>query len=140
MNTKNFMSESEIQEEWPWFIREEYVRDKNQRRPSDKNYDPTSLYIPPNEWEKMSGVMQQYWQIKSVHFEKILFFKLGKFYEIFYDDAIICHKLLDLAWMCNNFKKKQKLHVGFPEKTLEKYVEILVNNGYKIAVVEQTKK
>lgn len=83
--------------------------------------------------------MFQYWEIKSQHFEKILLFKLGKFYEIFYDDAIICHKVLDLAWMCTNFKKKLKVHVGFPEKTLEKYVTILVDHGYKIAVVEQTK-
>jgi DNA mismatch repair protein MSH6 len=56
--------------------------------------------------------MVQYWMIKCENFDKILFFKLGKFYEIFYDDAIICHKLLDLNWM---FAQK-KLHVGFPEK------------------------
>jgi len=42
----------------------------------------------------------------------VIFFKLGKFYEIFYEDAILCHHELDLQWM--NCSKK--LHVGFPEK------------------------
>lgn len=62
--------------------------------------------------------MIQFWQVKSQNFDKIIFFKLGKFYEIFYEDAILCHKELDLQWM--NCSKK--LHVGFPEKMLEKYI------------------
>lgn len=69
-----------------------------------------------------------------MNYDKILLFKLGKFYEIFYDDAIICHKILDLQWMSST----KKLHVGFPEKCLEKNVGVLVNQGYKVAVVEQT--
>ena len=64
----------------------------------------------------------------------ILFFKLGKFYEIFYNDAIICQKILDLNWMGG----AKKLHVGFPEKALDKYLVILVNHGFKVAVIEQT--
>jgi DNA mismatch repair protein MSH6 len=65
-------------------------------------------------------------------YDKVCLFKLGKFYEIFYGDAIICHKILDLAWM---FEVK-KLHVGFPEKLLDDCIEKLVFNGYKIVVVE----
>lgn len=49
-------------------------------------------------------------------------------------DAIVCQKLLDLNWMGG----AKKLHVGFPEKALDKYLAILVNNGWKVAVVEQT--
>ena len=77
--------------------------------------------------------MQQYWEIKAQHFDKILLFKLGKFYEIFYDDAVICQKLLDLNWMGG----AKKLHVGFPEKALMKFSSILVNQGFTVAVVEQ---
>ena len=66
--------------------------------------------------------------------EKIFFFKLGKFYEIFHSDAIICQKLLDLNWMGG----AKKLHIGFPEKALEKYLPICVQHGYKVAVIEQT--
>ena len=75
--------------------------------------------------------MKQYWKIKQRNYEKILFFKLGKFYEIFYNDAIICNKLLDLNWM-----GRGKLHVGFPEKVLDKYLHQLVSAGYKVAVIE----
>ena len=62
--------------------------------------------------------MTQYWQIKEKNYDKIIFFKLGKFYEIFYNDAILCNRVLDLAWM----SKDKKLHVGFPEKMLDKYI------------------
>ena len=43
--------------------------------------------------------MQQFWRYKSENFDKIIFFKLGKFYELFYDDAYIGNKYLDLNWM-----------------------------------------
>ena len=56
-----------------------------------------------------------YFKIKSEYFDSVIFFKLGKFYELFYDDAAIGNKYLDLNWMAN------KMHVGFPEKTLDKY-------------------
>ena len=68
------------------------------------------MYIPPDEFQKLTPVMRQYWYFKSLHYDKIVFFKLGKFFEIFYEDAILCHKYLDLNWMGS----KSKLHVGFP--------------------------
>jgi DNA mismatch repair protein MSH6 len=71
--------------------------------------------------------------VKSVNYDSIVLFKLGKFYEIFYEDAIICHRLLDLNWMQTN---PQKLHVGFPEKNREKFAKILVDNHYRVIVVE----
>jgi len=65
-------------------------------------------------------------------FDKICLIKLGKFYEIFFGDAIICHKALDLAWM----HEVKRLHVGFPEKLLDGYIDKLVGLGYKVVVVE----
>jgi len=53
---------------------------------------------------------------------------------MFANDAIICQKLLDLNWMGED----KKLHVGFPEKYLDKYLAQMVNSGYKVAVVEKT--
>ena len=97
----------------------------------DPLYDPTTLFIPKDNWAKFTPAMVQYWQIKQFNMDKVLFFKLGKFYEIFYDDAILCHRILDLNYMGN-----KKLHVGFPEKALDKYLAVLVNFGYKIAVIE----
>ena len=47
-------------------------------------------------------------------------------------DAIICNRVLDIAFM-----QGKKLHTGFPEKALEKYLKIMVDHGYKVAVTEQ---
>jgi DNA mismatch repair protein MSH6 len=67
--------------------------------------------------------MKQYWDVKSQMYDKVCLFKLGKFYEIFYGDAIICNKILDLAYMY----EVKKLHVGFPEKLLDEYIDKLVS-------------
>ena len=76
--------------------------------------------------------MIQYWNLKSKNYDKLFFFKLGKFYEMFHYDAIIGQNLLDLNWMGDS----RKLHVGFPEKAIDKYIPKLVNLGYKVAVIE----
>jgi len=118
----------------PPFMQEGEIRDRNGLRPWEEGYDETSLAIADHHWKDFTPCMTQFWRIKQHNLEKILFFKLGKFYEIFAMDAIICQKLLDLNWMGG----AKKLHVGFPEKALDKYLAILVNNGWKVAVIEQT--
>lgn len=69
---------------------------------------------------------------QSQNYDCILFFKLGKFYELFFDDAVIGNKHLDLNWMAT------KMHVGFPEKSIDRYASLLVEKGYKVCIVEQT--
>jgi DNA mismatch repair protein MSH6 len=66
------------------------LKDAQGKRPGDSGYDETSLWIPSTCWAQFTPAMKQYWEIKQTNNEKILFFKLGKFYEIFYNDAIIC--------------------------------------------------
>ena len=95
--------------------------DKNGVRLGQPGYDETSLLIPDREWKKFTPAFTQYWKFKVDHFDKICLFKLGKFYEIFHKDAIICQKVLDLNWMGG----KKNLHVGFPEKALYKNQSIL---------------
>lgn len=124
----------EIKEALPEFLKEHNIRDANRLRPFEEGYDDTSLFIPADQWKSFTPAMRQYWEIKQFNLEKILLFKLGKFYEIFYHDAIICQKLLDLNWMGG----AKKLHVGFPEKALDKYLSVLVKQGFKVAVIEQT--
>ena len=99
----------------------------------DPNYDPTTLYVPKSYINTQTPAMKQYWTMKSTNQDKVLFFKLGKFYELFYEDAIVGQRVLDLNWMGGG----KKYHVGFPEKALDKYVPLLVNYGHKVAVVEQ---
>jgi len=128
----NVIDYNDFSDKTPDWARKENCRDAKGRSPDHPEYDPTTLYIPPGALSKMTPTMVQYWEIKSKNFDKILLFKLGKFYELFYDDALICHKELDLNWMGG------KMHVGFPEKALEKYGYELVSRGYKVCVVEQT--
>ena len=104
-------------------MQKRHITDAKRRRPSDPDYDGTTIYIPPHEWNNFSGSMVQFWQIKEKNFEKVIFFKLGKFYEVFYSDAILCHQLLDLAWMkMERAIKEKRLHVGFHERVLDKYI------------------
>jgi len=118
-----FTSVDEIMDALPEFLKPEKIRDCHGNRPDSNEYDETSLLIPKEDWKSFTATMTQYWTIKQYNLEKIIFFKLGKFYEIFFHDAIICQKLLDLNWMGG----AKKLHVGFPEKVLDKYLAILVN-------------
>lgn len=129
-----FQSVQEIHDALPEFLQNGKLMDKNRNKPDSPNFDPTTIHIPAIEWKNFTPGMYQYWEIKQTNFEKLFFFKLGKFYEIFYQDAIICQRLLDLNWMGGG----KKLHVGFPEKALDKYLQIMVQHGFKVAVVEQT--
>ena len=119
----------------PDFLKPEFIKDKNGNRPDSPQYDYNTLFVPPDFLKKQTPAMKQFWEFKSQNFDKVLFFKLGKFYEMFFDDAIIGNQILDLNWMGNDPKK---LHVGFPEKVLENKAEKLVAAGFKIAVIEQT--
>ena len=65
-------------------------RDANGKRPSDDGYDATTILAKPNSKEKkFTPAQEQYWGIKSKHADMILFFKVGKFYELFEEDALI---------------------------------------------------
>ena len=119
----------------PDFLKPENIKDKFGNKPDDINYDPTTLFVPNDYIKKQTPAMRQFWNFKKDNFDKVLLFKLGKFYELFFDDAIIGNQILELNWMGNDPKK---LHVGFPEKILEEKSRILINEGYKVAVVEQT--
>ena len=72
------------------FLHPDRIMDKKKRRPSDPDYDPTTLYIPPKWFEekpKPTPAQAQWWQFKADNFDSVLFFKMGKFYELFEMDA-----------------------------------------------------
>ena len=69
------------------FLRPDKIRDKNRRRPDDPDYDATTLFVPPTFLKKQTPAKQQWWEIKSDNMDAVLFFKVGKFYEIFHMDA-----------------------------------------------------
>jgi len=116
----------------PWWALPKDRLDAQKRKPDHPDYDPTTLYIPPEELKKLSPARKQFWLIKSKNMDKVIFFKLGKFYELFDQDAVIGVQQLGLAFMGNT------MHAGVPEVALDKFADKLVQLGYKVAIVEQT--
>ncbi|XP_030451393.2 DNA mismatch repair protein MSH6 [Syzygium oleosum] len=108
-------------------------RDAKRRRPGDMDFDPRTLYLPPDFLKSLSGGQRQWWEFKSKHMDKVLFFKMGKFYELFEMDAHVGAKELDLQYM-----KGEQPHCGFPEKNFSMNVEKLARKGYRVLVAEQT--
>ncbi|ORM40499.1 DNA mismatch repair protein MSH6 [Babesia sp. Xinjiang] len=125
----------------PW-CRVRDIRDRNGLRPTDDAYDPSSIWVPPRNhpWAvefrscHFTECMQQWWYLKQDRFDQLLFFKMGRFYELFYHDACIVQEICGLRWMGSEAKP----HVGFPEKSLHIYASSCVSRGYKVVVVEQT--
>lgn len=115
------------------FLKPKNIRDKNKRRPTDSNYDPGTLWVPADYLEKLTPAMRQWWQLKSENFDSILFFKVGKFYELYHMDADIGVRELGFTYMKGDFA-----HSGFPEQSFNRMANSLVNRGYKVARCEQT--
>ncbi|KAJ7532277.1 hypothetical protein O6H91_14G080400 [Diphasiastrum complanatum] len=107
-------------------------RDAAGRRPNDPLFDARTLFLPPEFCKSLSGGQRQWWEFKSKHMDKVLFFKMGKFYELFEMDAHIGAQELDLQYMKGN-----QPHCGFPEKNYSDNVEKLARKGYRVLVVEQ---
>jgi len=108
-------------------------KDAKGRRPGSPGFDPKTLLLPPQFLKSLTGAQRQWWEFKSHHMDKVLFFKMGKFYELFEMDAHVGAKDLDLQYM-----KGEQPHCGFPEKNLSVNLEKLAEKGYRVLVVEQT--
>ncbi|ETW01726.1 hypothetical protein H310_06332 [Aphanomyces invadans] len=120
-----------LHDSWPWLHADR--RDMQGRKPSDPEYDPRTLKVPADFLRKETPAMQQWWQVKQTNMDTVLFFKVGKFYELFHMDADVGFKELDL-----NYMKGEKAHSGFPEIAYAKFSATLVSRGYRVARVEQT--
>ena len=97
------------------------------------DYDPSTLYVPYDFLQNQTPAMRQWWELKSLHFDTILFFKMGKFYELFHMDAVIATKELQILFM-----RGENAHAGFPEKSYKRYADVLIQKGFKVARIEQT--
>ena len=88
---------------------------------------------------EMTPMMSQYLQIKKDYSDAILFFRLGDFYEMFFDDAITASKVLELTLTARSYSKGEKAPMcGVPFHSAEGYIAKLVSAGFKVAICEQT--
>lgn len=88
--------------------------------------------------EKLTPMMQQYLDIKKNHNDAILFFRLGDFYEMFFDDAIEASQILDITLTGKSCGLKERAPMcGVPFHSAENYINKLIASGKKVAICEQ---
>ena len=89
--------------------------------------------------EKLSPMMKQYLDIKEQYKDCILFFRLGDFYEMFFDDAITTSRELELTLTGKSCGQDEKAPMcGVPFHSADTYISRLIEKGYKVAICEQT--
>jgi DNA mismatch repair protein MutS len=86
----------------------------------------------------LTPMMQQYMEIKEQYKDCILFFRLGDFYEMFFNDAIIASRELEIALTGRDCGLEERAPMcGVPFHSVEPYISKLVSKGYKVAICEQ---
>jgi len=100
----------------------------------ETNNSPTPEAQPPAD-EKLTPAMRQYWEHKRQTPDAILLFRMGDFYELFYDDAKLGAKVLGIT-LTSRDRGKTPL-AGIPHHALESYLSKLVAAGHKVAISEQ---
>ncbi|KAM3962106.1 DNA mismatch repair protein Msh6 [Aphomia sociella] len=129
----------EIADEGNWvhckldWLKPNKIRDAQKRRPDHPDYDPSTLFVPPDFYKSQTPAHRQWWEMKSSHYDCVLFFKVGKFYELYHMDAAVGVNELGFSYMKGEFA-----HSGFPESAYARMASTLVSKGYKVARVEQT--
>ena len=90
------------------------------------------------EKNKLTPMMRQYFEVKDRYSDCIMFFRLGDFYEMFFEDAIIASKTLEIALTGRECGMSEKAPMcGVPFHSSQNYISKLVENGYKVAICEQ---
>ncbi|KDQ58666.1 hypothetical protein JAAARDRAFT_193200 [Jaapia argillacea MUCL 33604] len=109
------------------------LRDKDGNRPSDAKYDPRTLYVPKSAWADFTPFEKQFWEIKQNHWDTILFFQKGKFFELYEEDARIGHREFDLKLT----SRVKMCMVGVPEMSFNFWAAKFLAKGYKVGRVDQ---
>ena len=87
----------------------------------------------------MTPMMEQYFEIKNKYKDYIVFYRLGDFYEMFFDDAILASRELELTLTGRDCGEAERAPMcGVPFHSSEGYIGTLVSKGYKVAICEQT--
>ncbi|KAJ9114201.1 hypothetical protein QFC20_001717 [Naganishia adeliensis] len=113
------------------FLRD--LKDKDGHKPDHPEYDGRTVYIPSKAWNTFTPFERQFWEIKQNHFDTVLFFQKGKFYELYEKDAEIGHNEFDLK-LTDRVKMKM---VGVPEQSFDYWCAKFLAAGYKVGKVEQ---
>lgn len=97
-----------------------------------------ALLLKDIDMSRLSQGMRQYVEFKKAHMDKIVFFRLGDFYEMFFDDAIEASKVLDLALTGKDCGLDERAPMcGVPFHACDFYIKKLIENGYNVVICEQ---
>src|ERR1700744_5848666 len=97
-----------------------------------------SFFAEPSAAENTTPLMAQYFAVKERHQDCLLFFRLGDFYELFFDDAVQASKTLDIALTRRGQHQGQDVPMcGVPAHSYEGYLAKLIRAGHRVAVCEQ---
>ncbi|KAG0289330.1 DNA mismatch repair protein msh6 [Linnemannia gamsii] len=113
--------------------KKERVAKFEEKNSGSPDYDPRTLYIPKSAWATFTEFERQFWEIKGQHFDSVVFFKKGKFYELYENDADIGHQKFDLKLT----DRTNMRMVGVPESSFEYWAAQFIAKGFKVARVDQ---
>ena len=90
------------------------------------------------DYNKITPMMRQYIEIKKAHPDIFIFFRLGDFYEVFFEDAVTVSRELELTLTGRNAGLDERVPMcGVPHHAVHIYIEKLVDKGYKVGICEQ---
>ncbi len=99
---------------------------------------PPSCRMEETDVEDLTPALRQYLQIKEQYPDCILFFRMGDFYEMFFDDALTASPILEIALTTRDRNKENPVPMcGVPYHAADVYISKLLKKGYKVAVCEQ---
>src|SRR5580700_7658339 len=102
---------------------------EGERLPSPLGSEPSDMATP---------MMAQYLEIKAAHRDYLLFYRMGDFYELFFDDAVKASEALDIALTKRGRHRGDDIPMcGVPVHAAEQYLEKLIRKGFRVAVCEQ---
>src|SRR5581483_566057 len=95
-------------------------------------------HVTASEGAESTPLMAQYLQIKAAHAEYLLFYRMGDFYELFFEDAARAAEALDIALTKRGKHEGRDIPMcGVPVHAAEQYLEKLIRKGFRVAVCEQ---
>lgn len=103
-----------------------------------KKNEQETLFREIKDSKEFTPAIKQYLEIKSQYPECILFFRMGDFYEMFFEDAIIASKVLNIVLTTRDKRSENPIPLcGVPYHSAKPYIEKLISAGYKVAICEQ---
>lgn len=88
--------------------------------------------------DQLTPLLRQYQGIKQQHTDAILFFRMGDFYEMFFDDAVIASKILEIALTTRDKRNENPIPMcGIPYHSVDSYLPKLIKAGHRVAICEQ---